>query len=266
MSKEIIGNLSIADKIKRKSDAIVSAQIEECVRQLSHKGEPLTAAEAAAEFVSNFGNYLNTVLFYNFCTRVTKSGLAEVFSANRRIDDCTVACISNANTAAALQKLCKNVSFTEKALSDLRSCCEEVSSGHTDYCVLPIESTDDGIFTSFRKLVRAHELKICEECTVSCSDREAEMRFALLGRTIEKNTGAEYITFSFLPEGNEISEILYTLESVGCKITAVNTYPAEFSIDKCECTVSVNCKITGIEPVVYFLEGALPGHIILGVY
>lgn len=266
MTDVIKRNTAIAESLSKRADAVLSAQIEECVRHLAKSRDLLTPTGASYEFISSFGKSIISRLFFDFCICINKSKLVPQRSFFHRPNTFTVEHMPGANSAAALSLLCGKNDYTSTAGSDFRGCCEDVALGRADYCIIPTESTDDGIFPSFHKLTRAYDLKICGICTVSCADREAEMRFALLGRNIEKCDKAQHIAFSFLHSGNELSELICALHGTDCEISRINTYPAEFSIDKSECNVEVRFKDVTVEDILFFLEAALPGHTVLGIY
>lgn len=266
MSDAVTHNTAIADNFLRRSDAIFSAQIEECVRQLVKKQKSLTSIEASHIFECNFDKSIMSQLFFEFCVCLNSNVLFRQINFSSRSKRYSVAHMQNANCISAMHLLCKRSECVSVVCRDFRNCCDSVSHGSADYCILPVASTDDGVFPSFHKLVKTYDLKICGICTLACADREAEMRFALLGRRLESCVSSNFIVFSFLPEKDELPCVISVLQQSGCTVTEVNTYPTEFSIDKNECTVSVQCNDVSPAAIMHFLEAVLPGHTILGIY
>ncbi len=266
MNDAIAKNAAFADEYKHLGNVILAAQLEECVRQLAKEHKTLTATETSAAFACNFGKDVISPLFLEFCKCIKQFGfLKPVYTALPSAVP-TVSHMQNANSFSALSILCNSTDVRSVTERDFRSCCESVVRGTADYCVLPMSSTDDGVFPSFHKLLKAFDLKICRVCTVTCSDREAEMRFSLLGRRLEHTQTSRNIVFSFLPDEDQLSSLIAALHGAGCTIEEINSLPTEFSIDKIECTVWVRCNELDASVLLFFLEAALPGHTILGIY
>lgn len=266
MSDAVKHNTAIADDFSRRSDVILSAQIEECVRQLIKSKKSLTSIEASRIFEHFFGKSAISSLFFEFCVCLNSNMLLRKINFSDRPKRYTVAHMQSANCISAMHILCKRSESVSVVCRDFRNCCDSVSHGRADYCILPVASTDDGVFLSFHKLVKTYDLKICGVCTLACVDREAEMRFALLGRKLESGAASSFIVFSFLPEKDELPCVISVLQRSGCTVTEVNTYPTEFSIDKNECTVCVRCNNVSPAVIIHFLAAVLPGHTILGIY
>lgn len=60
--------------------------------------------------------------------------------------------------------------------------CEEVVRGNCEYCILPLENSQEGQLQSFSRLIDRHALKIVATCNVPTDDNKRSTRFALLRR------------------------------------------------------------------------------------
>ncbi len=65
-------------------------------------------------------------------------------------------------------------------VSSFTEACEDASSGISDYCILPIENTGEGILTGMYSLIERYELFICGVCEVDGGGTST--KFALLCR------------------------------------------------------------------------------------
>lgn len=62
--------------------------------------------------------------------------------------------------------------------------CEQVFDGQCEYCILPLENTQDGKLVRFYSLIEKYELKIALTCTVTTSDNRHSTVFGLCSRSI----------------------------------------------------------------------------------
>lgn len=62
--------------------------------------------------------------------------------------------------------------------------CEQVFDGQCEYCILPLENTQDGKLVRFYGLIEKYELKIALTCTVTTSDNRHSTVFGLCRRGI----------------------------------------------------------------------------------
>ena len=62
--------------------------------------------------------------------------------------------------------------------------CEEVYNGSAEFCILPLESSSEGMLNSFARLIDRYELKTVATCDVPATDAQRSTRFALLRRDL----------------------------------------------------------------------------------
>jgi len=60
--------------------------------------------------------------------------------------------------------------------------CEQVFNGLCEYCILPLENTQDGKLVRFYNLIQKYELKIVLTCSVTTSDNRYSTTFGLCRR------------------------------------------------------------------------------------
>lgn len=61
--------------------------------------------------------------------------------------------------------------------------CEDVHSGESEFCILPIETSADGKLLSFYSMIDRYEFKIISTYSVEHNDSSKFTKFALLGRS-----------------------------------------------------------------------------------
>ena len=76
--------------------------------------------------------------------------------------------------------------------SSFADACEEVFDNLCEFCILPIENTENGRLFGFYAMLDRYELKICATCTLEHEDSHDSVRYALVGkhlpRRIPKNS------------------------------------------------------------------------------
>ena len=67
-------------------------------------------------------------------------------------------------------------------VSTFNDACEAVNNGESEFCILPIEKSDDGKLFGFYALLDRYELKIKRVCDVDADDGSHTVRYALVGK------------------------------------------------------------------------------------
>lgn len=66
--------------------------------------------------------------------------------------------------------------------------CEQVYNGLCEYCILPLENSQDGKLLRFYGLIQKYELKIVLTCEVTSSDKRQVSTFGLCKRSLQVST------------------------------------------------------------------------------
>jgi hypothetical protein len=104
--------------------------------------------------------------------------------------------------------------------------CEQVFNGMCEYCILPLENTQDGKLVRFYELIQKYELKIELTCSVTTSDNRHSTVFGLCRRGLrwpELPLPHKDFCFEFLfwqePEHVTLGELLTAASA--CSLTLV---------------------------------------------
>jgi len=253
-------NIDLLSEQTKTHRTVIEAQLEEAVRCLKGHGP----ADSADFFRRAFSKEPLCGDFLYISSKLVSS--QNIYKKAKEV--CQIACTKSPVFYSAVRKLCSfagTIRILEE--SDFRACCESVQIGNTDYCILPLSSSVDGYYPTFSKLLKAYDLKICKVISHTRQDSDEELQLALLSRELEIQNGAENISFSFT-DGQEdpLSATVSALSDRGIRIKSINSSPLEYSIDSCEHRITA--ELSGFSPaaLLYFLEAALPGHTVLGIY
>ena len=110
------------------------------------------------------------------------------------------------------------------------SACEEVYNGLCEFCILPLESTAEGLLSTFFRLMEQYDLKIAATCDIaSGADATRTSRFALLRRSLTPTLDPrqESLYFSFcIPQRSEpgLSELMLVTKLYGIEVTRVDSF------------------------------------------
>lgn len=105
--------------------------------------------------------------------------------------------------------------------------CEEVYDHTCEYCILPIESSEEGDLQSFRRLIDRYGLKIAATCDVSAGEHGQLTRFALLrAHPIAlplPRRAQRYLECAIPSETLPVSEALYAAECCGLETVRIRS-------------------------------------------
>lgn len=108
------------------------------------------------------------------------------------------------------------------------SACEEVYNGFSEYCILPIENSSEGLLVSFAELIERYELKVAASCEVESGGRTT--RFALLRRNLlpllTVPNAQEYFECIIPPEASpDIADVLTAARICGLHLYRMDSLP-----------------------------------------
>lgn len=108
--------------------------------------------------------------------------------------------------------------------------CESVCRRECEYCILPIENSQEGQLTGFWRLIARYGLRIAATCDVETTDKKHVTRFALLRATpisLSAKQADRFFGFSVQPQSQELSaNVLYAAEHYGLSPAYVITNSA----------------------------------------
>lgn len=110
--------------------------------------------------------------------------------------------------------------------------CEQVFDGQCEYCILPLENTQDGKLVRFYGLIEKYELNIALTCKVTTSDNRHSTVFGLCRRGMtwpgfvlhDRNLCFEFI-FWQEPEHLTLSKLLAAAESSSLSLLRADCLP-----------------------------------------
>lgn len=132
-------------------------------------------------------------------------------------------------------------SFTEQAFSqlcgDTKGCrvsyhhhfddvCQEVYNGHSQYGILPVQSSAEGMLAGLYRMVARYRLKICAVCRVAGAN-DSHTVFALVKRTLDVNQKPLSSCFDFLytpANARDVSDLLCVAGLFGHHLLCSGSY------------------------------------------
>ena len=176
------------------------------------------------------------------CCIAEKSGLyegepgeiiASVFFGNAREEtEGTTAYVRNYYTDRAFRRFSDLIpDLKVKYESDVKSACEDVYNGDTDYCILPLENAREGVLSGFRRMIETYDLKIILCCSVETEKEQAGV-FGLIGRNAslpDTETDAQTcLRITVSPESSEnLTDLLCVAEEFHLETESIMTVPDE---------------------------------------
>lgn len=154
--------------------------------------------------------------------------------------------------------------------SSFVSACEDVYNGLCDYCILPIESSAEGLLGSFFRLILKYDLKIAATCDV-CEQEHRVTRFALLRRTmlpsLLKSTCNTVFEISFAQgKHSELSDLLTAASFFGIQTESIDSLPNEKEQGNAVLHLLFSSSGGDFEGLLMYLSMALPHYTPIGLY
>lgn len=146
--------------------------------------------------------------------------------------------------------------------------CEEVYYGRCSHCILPIYSSQDGIFIAFTKLMNKYDLVINAACDVTMPDGDSVMRFALLRRELVlPDSDTCYVQFNaVLPQHVSLARLLTACETIGAYTTEMITSPLAYTMDHISYTIRLRIARNTLPALLMLLHTVLDNYSLDGIF
>lgn len=159
-------------------------------------------------------------------------------------------------------------------LQSFDAVCEEVYSGRSEYCILPIESSSEGRLNSFYSMIDRYELKIAAVCIVVHHDSQKFTKFALLSKSISSHishSGNKDLILEFRFTASEgglspLIEILSAAKACDLKLQRLDSLPLPYNDEMLSYYLSFNTGGSDLIPFLTFITLEFPQCDPLGVY
>lgn len=156
--------------------------------------------------------------------------------------------------------------------------CEEVFNSLCEYCILPIESSGEGLLTGFWSLASKYGLKIVSDCVLPLKEENSTMRFALLSRSL----CPESSDIQSLSQGHEIdisvgtqdgqnvfSSIAIAADMCGIEVSGIFSGLSLTPIDSGEkhsCLIKLQCTGGDLLTFLIYLSCEIPEFDLVGIF
>lgn len=148
--------------------------------------------------------------------------------------------------------------------TDFKSICEDVYYDKYDACILPLESSSDGLLMSFRHLLVKYELYIVDTFTAKQNDGTV-LTLALIAGSKHQGHGGTYELYFPGVDRSDIINITEIITSAGGSILRINSIRAEHG-DDCDHHVCADIPADNANALLYCFGALYPSYIILGNY
>ena len=151
------------------------------------------------------------------------------------------------------------------------ACCEAVYNGEAEYCILPVESSSEGLLNAFTSLILRYDLKITASCDVYSGAAARSTRFALLRKRILpllKLKNHECYFECALPQAEplEIAGILLAAELCGLRLCRTITLPTPEASEQAESHFMFRTNDADLHSFLFYLAMETPHYTPIGYY
>ena len=112
----------------------------------------------------------------------------------------TISYVKNDHSSKAFSYFSQAETAVAHAATSHAACCEDVSEGEADACILPLYTGKDGILTSFCALAEEHGLAVHSLLRIEMPHTEDFTLFGLMRPQCEYIKGARYFVFAIHEE------------------------------------------------------------------
>ncbi len=268
------------------NDAFLSAYTEARDSLCFEQSDPSETPPETASFVSSFRTeterLASVYLLTAFCRKRAEAGcpisVSDFLYDEGEPENSKIAYMRNSYSDAAYSVFSKGISGASVLYpSSFTAVCEEVYYGRAGYCILPYESSEEGVLSGFRRLISKYELKPVLTCSVvTDAAMQSTTRFALLAKNAMKmNTDGlfhgkalhEYLKITVGgPQEKASLKVLGAASLCGLKCTKTESFPLPW--DEGSYSSSLTFSLSGGNPVPFLLYLSLevPESEIEGVY
>lgn len=148
--------------------------------------------------------------------------------------------------------------------SNFSAICEEVYYERADACIMPLESTSDGLFMSFRNLLMKYELMIAAVCRIPTEDDGFLSTALLTSGKCDMNGNMYEIYFREMTSESLISLTL-AADALNVKISRINSTVSKYSgvYDHYVCFEVPPRRAAAFE---FCINTLFPSNLIIGKY
>ncbi len=148
--------------------------------------------------------------------------------------------------------------------------CEAVFNGLCEYCILPIESSSEGLLNSFSRLIDRYRLKIAATCDI-LADASRTTRFALLQRDmlplLKDPKSTRFFEFSFaLNDAISPGAILQAAELCGMRPVRLDSHPQGDGLSHTHVHCVIRIGDGALSAFLLYLAMQVPEHEPIGIY
>ena len=148
--------------------------------------------------------------------------------------------------------------------TDFKSACEDVYYDRSDACILPLESSEDGLITSFRRMLTRYELKIVSKAKIDLQD-DGYQTLALLSNDDGDPDGSEFEFCIPSFKSDDATLLFDAIDTMHTRLIRCVTLPSKSSEDS-DLHLCVSGQTHSLRTLKFFLDAKFPANITLGQY
>ncbi len=268
------------------NDAFLNAYLEARDSLCFDKAIPNETPSEIAPFLFSFRTeaerLASVYLLTAFCRKRAEAGypisLFDFLDDDGEPENSRIAYMRNSYSDAAYSVFSKAIKGASVLYpSSFAAVCEEVYYGRAGYCILPYESSDEGVLSGFRRLISKYELKPVLTCSVITDvSVQSTTRFVLLSKSTVKmstdgvfvgKTLSKYLKITISGPQERVSlRVLGAASLCGLKCTKTESVPLPWDEGSYSSSLTFSLNGASPEPFLLYLNLEVPECEIEGVY
>ncbi len=239
-----------------------------CAENEYRQGEPFEFIDISGHSLGNVSRALLCRYIWELASRSPKPVKAEDFFLHEgTAPDMRIAYVKNAYSEVAFRAFSSVLTGCSVTYpGSFSAACEEVYNNRAGFCILPYETSDEGVLSGFRQLIIKYELVQVMSCSVSVDSSGGGARitrFALLSKSFSPEllprSAPKFLKIILdTPSNEHLSDIFDAAELNGLKHLKTESIPVAWDSERYSCAITFSLGLLDPAPFLLYLALEVP--------
>ncbi|MBQ6789443.1 MAG: hypothetical protein IJO81_04585 [Clostridia bacterium] len=148
--------------------------------------------------------------------------------------------------------------------ADFKTVCEDVYYDRADACILPLESSEDGLIMSFRHLMLKYELTITSVVSIDVGEDKFQTMALLTNGNVDRDGDVCEICLTAV-RPQVLADFTEAIRHFDARPIRVTSVPSK-ARDKYDHHICISVPPVNVPRLRFFTDGVFPANVFLGQY
>lgn len=261
--KTIADNLNWIRSENTLYDSVISGILRDTAVSILNENESISPQQAYDTFSSVSGGSFDLVIFARLCKEILSCRNKQNNESDLILKNTVY--LRNPLTDRAYEAFNQRFPGLRAIYShDFKSSCEDVYYDRADSCILPLESSQEGLLMPFRAMLIKYELKVAAVTKIMSSEESLKSFALVTGVTVDSHGDVLEVYVPGL-KPNEFSKLLEASAVIGSEVLRINTVQSS-QIGLYDHHICFSADSNSLFVIKFLLSAVYPAYIILGQY